>query len=141
MPSDPPEFRNGDAKIPPAVASTSRASLPRVVNAVINSADGLKAAWSEPAFREEAVLAAILLPCAFWLPVNPVERALLVGSVLLVLVVEVLNSAVESAIDRVSLERHPLSKRAKDLGSAAVFLALVSCGLVWGVLLVPLAFR
>jgi len=135
------EPRSADPNVPPAVAGTPRASLPRVVNAFINSADGLRAGWSEAAFRQEVLLAAILLPCAFWVPVAPVERALLIASVLLVLVVELLNSAVESAIDRVSLERHALSKRAKDLGSAAVLVSLILCAGVWAVILVPLAAR
>jgi diacylglycerol kinase (ATP) len=111
------------------------------VNAFINSMDGLRAAWGEAAFRQEVLLAVVLLPCAFWVPVAPVERALLVASVLLVLVVEILNSAVEAAIDRISLERHSLSKRAKDLGSAAVLVALILCALVWAIVLVPLATR
>ena len=136
-----PEPRDLDPKVPPAVAGTPRASLPRIVNAWINSIDGFKAAWSEAAFRQEVVLAVILVPCAFWVPVAPVERALLVASVLLVLVVELLNSAVEAAIDRISLERHSLSKRAKDLGSAAVLVSLVLCALVWALLLLPLAGR
>ena len=141
MPTTPHEPRSIDPEAPPAVAGSSRASLPRVVNALLNSVDGLRAAWSEAAFRQEVFLAAILVPCAFSVPVAPVERAALVASVVLVLVVELLNSAVEAAIDRISLDRHALSKRAKDIGSAAVLVSLLLCGLVWSILLVPLVLR
>lgn len=85
----------------------------------------------ESAFRQELTLVAILTPCALLLPVGIVERILLLGTLLLVLIVELLNSSVEAAVDRISLERHGLSKRAKDFGSAAVMLALVLCGGTW----------
>lgn len=85
----------------------------------------------ESAFRQELTLVVILTPWAFILPVSIVERVLLLGTLLLVLIVELLNSSVEAAIDRISLERHSLSKRAKDFGSAAVMLALVLCGGTW----------
>jgi diacylglycerol kinase (ATP) len=78
----------------------------------------------------------ILIPAAFWLGDTAVERALLVGSLLLTLVAEILNAAIEATVDRISLERHPLAKRAKDLGSAAVMVALVSAALVWVLVLV-----
>ncbi|KMQ80647.1 Diacylglycerol kinase [Candidatus Burkholderia pumila] len=93
----------------------------------------------ESAFRQELTLAAILLPCSLFVPVAPVERVALIASVLLVLIIELLNSSVEAAIDRISLERHELSRRAKDLGSAAVMVALVLCVLTWVLILWPLA--
>jgi diacylglycerol kinase (ATP) len=104
----------------------------RIAGAARNSFAGLAAAiGSEDAFRQELILAAILVPLAFWAGDTGVERALLVGSVLLVLVVELLNSAIEATVDRISLERHPLAKRAKDLGSAAVMLSLAMAALTW----------
>ena len=110
----------------------------RIVQAFFNSLAGLADAWRhESAFRQEILLAAVLVPAACLAPVDAAERALLVGSVALVLIVELLNSSVEAAIDRISFEHHSLSKRAKDIGSAAVFLALVLMGLVWGIVLAP----
>jgi diacylglycerol kinase (ATP) len=109
-----------------------RTGLPRVLFAVRYSAEGLAAAWrNESAFRQELVLALLMLPLALWLGTGWVERSLLAGSVLLVLIVELLNSGIEAAIDRVSLDVHELSKRAKDYGSAAVLLALLLCGGIW----------
>ena len=104
----------------------------RVLNATRYSLEGFAAAARhEAAFRQELLLAAILLPLGLWLGNNGVERALLAGSILLVLVVELLNSAVEAAVDRISPEQHVLAKRAKDLGSAAVMLSLVGTAVVW----------
>lgn len=103
----------------------------RVVGATRNSLAGLRQALDESAFRQELILAAILVPLAFWVGESGVERALLVGSVLLVLVVELLNSAVEATVDRISLEKHPLAKRAKDIGSAAVMVALALAAATW----------
>jgi diacylglycerol kinase (ATP) len=104
----------------------------RVWNALHYSLAGLRAAFSgEDAFRQEVLLAALLIPASFALPVGSVGRALMIASVLLVLIVELLNSAIEAAVDRVSLDRHHLAKRAKDIGSAAVLLALVNVLLVW----------
>jgi diacylglycerol kinase (ATP) len=109
-----------------------RTGFDRVVRATGYSLAGLKTAYrDESAFRQEAWLAAILLPMAFWLGRTWVEVTMLAGSVALVLIVELLNSGIEAAIDRVSFELHDLSKRAKDLASAAVFLSLVLCGGVW----------
>lgn len=106
--------------------------LRRLLNATRYSLAGLAAAIRhEAAFRQELVLAAILVPLGLWLGKNGVERALLVSSVLLVLVVELLNSGVEAVVDRISAEHHELAKRAKDFGSAAVMLALVTVGAVW----------
>lgn len=108
-----------------------RHGLVRLWHALRHSFEGLRAGWAEKAFRLEAQLALVLLPLAFWLGRGWVEVALLVGSVVAVMVVELLNTAVESAIDRVGPQWHALSKRAKDLGSAAVLLALLFCGGVW----------
>jgi len=110
--------------------------LRRIWNAARYSLAGLRAAWlHEAAFRQELLLCLVLVPAAFWVGGNAVERALLVGSCLLVLVVELLNSAVEAAIDRIGNERHPLSGRAKDLGSAAVFISLCVVVLCWGLVI------
>jgi diacylglycerol kinase (ATP) len=99
------------------------------------SLKGLAAAWrNEAAFRQELVLCLILLPLAWWIGRGPVEWILLVGSCLLVLIVELLNSAIESVVDRIGTEHHELSGRAKDIGSAAVMLALAIAGLTWGLL-------
>lgn len=113
-----------------------KTGLTRIWNAFNYSLAGLAAAYRhEDAFRQESWLALVLVPLAFFLPVAGVERALMVGSILLVLVVELLNSAVEAAVDRVSLEHHRLAKRAKDIGSAAVLIALINVALVWGCVL------
>jgi diacylglycerol kinase (ATP) len=115
-----------------------QAGIARIGKAFVNSCNGLRDGWGERAFRLELLLAAVMVPAALWMPVTLVERVLLVGSVSLVLIVELLNSSVEAAIDRVSLERHPLSRRAKDLGSAAVLVALLLCLFVWVAVLLPL---
>lgn len=105
----------------------------RVWNALHYSLAGLRAALAcEDAFRQEALLAALLIPASFLLPVSGVGRGLMIASVILVLIVELLNSAIEAVVDRVSLDHHHLSKRAKDIGSAAVLLALINVALVWG---------
>lgn len=110
--------------------------LRRICKALFYSLAGLQAALRyEQAFRQEALLAAMLIPLALLLPATGSGKALMVGSVLLVLIVELLNSAVEAVVDRVSLEHHALSKRAKDLGSAAVLLALVNVLVVWALVL------
>lgn len=109
-----------------------RTGLNRVLRATGHSLDGLELAYrGESAFRQEVWAAALLLPAAFWLGRSWIEVALLAGSVLLVLIVELLNSGIEAAIDRVSYELHDLSKRAKDIASAAVFLSLVLWGGIW----------
>jgi diacylglycerol kinase (ATP) len=109
-----------------------------VINATRYSLEGLAAAARhEDAFRQELILAAVLVPLGLWAGRDGVERALLVGSVLMVLVVELLNSAIEATVDRVSLEDHLLAKRAKDLGSAAVMVSLATVGAVWLLVLVP----
>ena len=109
----------------------SRTGLVRLWHAFGYSLAGLRAGWSETAFRLEACLSFVMLPLAFFLGRDWVEVTLLAGSVLLVMMVELLNTAVEAAIDRVGPERHPLSKRAKDMGSAAVLLAVVLAGGIW----------
>ena len=111
----------------------------RVVKALGYSIDGLAGAWrTEGAFRQEVLFAVVLIPISCFLPVTLLEHALLVASVLLVLVVELLNSSMEAAIDRISMDRHPLSKKAKDTGSAAVLLAIVVAMIVWGAILASL---
>ncbi len=109
-----------------------KTGLRRLINATGYSLAGFSAAARyEDAFRQELILAAMLVPLGLWLGNSGVERALLVGSVLLVLIVELLNSAVEATVDRVSLDDHNLAKRAKDIGSAAVMLSLVNIGVIW----------
>jgi diacylglycerol kinase (ATP) len=108
-----------------------RTGLNRVWHATGYSMAGLRAGWDEAAFRLEACLSFVMLPLAFWIGRTWVEVALLAGSVLLVMIVELLNTGIEAAIDRIGLERHDLSKRAKDMGSAAVFLSLLLAGGVW----------
>lgn len=109
-----------------------RTGLDRVVHATGYSMAGLASAYrEESAFRQEFWLAAVLLPLAFWVGKGWVEVVLLAGSVVIVLIVELLNSSLEAAIDRISLERHELSMRAKDMGSAAVLLSLLLCAGIW----------
>lgn len=106
--------------------------LRRLVNALSCSLSGLLLAWQdEAAFRQEIILAIFLVPVAFMVPVGLTQRVLLVASVMLVLVAEMINSAIEATVDRISLDIHPLSKRAKDMGSAAVLLALGNAILTW----------
>lgn len=114
-----------------------KTGLRRLINAFGYSMNGLATAFRvEDAFRQEVLLAAVLIPLALWFEVSALERALMIGSVLLVLIVELLNSAVEATVDRVSLDSHLLAKRAKDIGSAAVFVALVNGVAVWGLILI-----
>ena len=113
-----------------------KTGLRRLINAAGYSLEGFKAAFKhEDAFRQEVFLAIILIPLAFYLGKSPIERALMVASVLLVLIVELLNSAIEAAVDHTSTEQHALAKQAKDIGSAAVFCALVILATTWGLLL------
>jgi diacylglycerol kinase (ATP) len=96
-------------------------------------------AWrDEAAFRQELAACALLVPLALWLPVSPLERVMLIGSLGLVLVVELLNSAIEAVVDRIGIEHHALAKKAKDLGSAAVMLSLLLATTTWALLLWPL---
>lgn len=114
----------------------SASGLASIGRAFLHSLAGLRVAViGERAFRQEAVLACLLIPAAIVLPTGLLEKSLLLGSVLLVLVVELLNSAIEATVDRISLEQHELARRAKDYASAAVFLSLVTCAVVWGLVL------
>ena len=113
-------------------AFKGRRGFSRLLNATRYSVDGLAAAWRhEDAFRQELVLATVLLPVALLLPLPGVEKVVLIGSVLLVLIVELLNTAIEVAVDRDSVEIDPLAKRAKDYGSAAVMIALLVAAMTW----------
>lgn len=120
----------------------SRSGLVRIWRAFRYSLEGFGAALRhEHAFRQELLLCLVLLPVAIWLPFDTIERVLLIATLFLVLIVELLNSAVEAVVDRVSLEDHALSKRAKDIGSAAVFLSLVLTGITWVLIAGPLVLR
>lgn len=112
-------------------AQKLRTGLLRMRHALGYSLAGLRAGWGETAFRQEALAAMLLLPLAFWLGKTWVEVTLLAGTVLLVMVVELLNTGIEAAIDRIGPEWHALSKRAKDMGSAAVLLSLLLCAGTW----------
>jgi diacylglycerol kinase (ATP) len=112
--------------------------LTRLINALGYSRDGLRAAWqNEAAFREEILLAAIAIPLALLLAKTGVDRALMMGSIILILIVEILNSAVEAVVDKASPEKNDLAKRAKDMGSAAVLLSLLNAVVVWACILWP----
>lgn len=125
-----------DSARPAESPHKGRTGLQRICNAFFYSMDGLRAAFRhEDAFRQEVFLAALLIPAAFFTPATGTGKALLIASVLLVLIVELLNSAVEAVVDRISLENHVLAKRAKDIASAAVLLALINVPVVWGLVL------
>lgn len=109
----------------------SRTGMNRVLHAAGYSLQGLRAGWGETAFRQEALASFVLLPLAFWVGRNWLEAAMLVAVVILVLITELLNTGIETAIDRIGPEWHDLSKRAKDMGSAAVLLSLLLCSGVW----------
>ena len=115
----------------PVNPQKSRKGLSRILHAGGYSLAGLRAGWHEKAFQQEALCALVLIPAAFWLGQSWEQTALLAGTAILVLIVELLNSGIEAAIDRIGPEWHELSKKAKDMGSAAVFLALCLCGAVW----------
>jgi diacylglycerol kinase (ATP) len=113
-----------------------KTGLRRLLNAFGYSMAGFRAAYQhEDAFRQEARLALVLIPLALWLPVGLTGKALMIGSVLLVIIVELINSAVEATVDRISLERHDLAKRAKDIGSAAVLVSLINAVVIWSLVL------
>ncbi len=116
----------------PTNAQKSRRGLSRLWHAGRYSMAGLRAGWGEQAFKMEALFSIIMLPAAFWLGQSWVEVVLLTGTVLLVLITELLNSSIEAAIDRIGPEWHELSKKAKDMGSAAVLLSLLLCAGTWG---------
>ena len=112
--------------------------LTRLFNALGYSRDGLSSAWkNEAAFREEVLLATVAIPLAVFLGETGVDRALLIGSILLILIVEILNSGLEAIVDKASPEKHELAKQAKDMGSAAVLLSLVNAAVVWACVLWP----
>jgi diacylglycerol kinase (ATP) len=113
-----------------------KTGLRRLLNAFGYSLAGFRAAYKhEDAFRQEVLLAFILIPLALWLPVGLIGRALMIGSVLLVIIVELLNSGIEATVDRISLDSHDLAKRAKDIGSAAVLVSLINMIVIWGLVL------
>ena len=119
----------------------SKGGLKRLSAALAYSIDGLRTAWRyEHAFRQELMLVVPGIVVALLLPVSGLERVALIAVLLLVLIVELLNSAIEAVVDRVSLDRHHLSKNAKDLGSAAVLLTCVLAAIVWGAIVAPLVF-
>ena len=115
----------------PANPQKARSGLNRIWHATGYSIAGLRAGWNEKAFRQEALAAVVLVPLSFWLGHGWVEVALLAGSVVIVMIVELLNTGIETAIDRIGPEWHDLSKRAKDMGSAAVLLSLLLCISIW----------
>ena len=115
-----------------------KTGLVRLWNALGYSRDGLAAAWkNEAAFREELLLAAIAIPLALFLGKTGVDRSILIGSIILILIVEILNSAIEAVVDKASPEKHELAKRAKDMGSAAVLFSLLNAAVVWACILWP----
>jgi len=120
------------------MAGQNLKGLPRINAAFLNSLKGFKATWvHEEAFRQEVLLCIVAAPLGFWLGQTGVEKALLLGSLLLVLIVELLNTGIEVVVDRISFERHELSGRAKDIGSAAVLTSLLLAALVWVLVLLP----
>jgi diacylglycerol kinase (ATP) len=143
-PAERPEPLGADDPLAPLPFNPYKGNrgVTRAWHALKNSLNGFRVAIrEESAFRQELTLAAIFVPCGVFVPVSPVERAALLASVFLVLIVELLNSSVEAAIDRISLERHELSKRAKDFGSAAVMVALFVCVMTYGLIVGPLLWH
>lgn len=121
-----------------APLNTKPSGIKRLINAFFYSVDGLRATFrTEAAFRQELALCAIAIPLAFYLTPHNLERAAMVGSLLLVLIVELINSAIEAVVNKASPEPHPLAKHAKDAGSAAVLIALILAGIVWLLCLLP----
>lgn len=129
-------MQDEDTTTPETSPHKGKTGLVRIYNALFYSFDGLVGAFrSESAFRQEVALAVLLIPTALLLPVTLTQKALLCAGVFLVLIVELLNSAVEATVDRISMQHHELAKRAKDTASAAVFLSICVCVLVWGLVL------
>ncbi len=119
------------------MAKPGKTGFERIVNAFFYSMKGLKAAWvNEAAFRQEVALAVVLLPCAFWLAQGHIELILLISSIFWVLMAELANSAVEAVVDRTGSEKHELSGRAKDIGSALVFISLTLLVVIWGLIII-----
>jgi diacylglycerol kinase (ATP) len=113
-----------------------KTGLRRLLNAFGYSMAGIKAAYqNEDAFRQEVLMAIMLIPLAIYLGETGLEKAIMIASVLLVIIVELLNSSIEATVDRISLENHNLAKRAKDIGSAAVLISLINLAVVWGLLI------
>ena len=124
------------------MAYSGNNGLKRLVLATKYSWQGFKAGWkNEEAFRQEVVLAAVLIPLALFLDAGMVQTILMIGSVILVMIVEILNSAIEAVVDLVTEEKHELAGRAKDMGSTAVMLALINVTVVWGIILYSLYFK
>ncbi len=120
----------------------SKSGVKRIYAAFFYSIDGFRAAWkNEHAFRQELMLAVPATIVALLLPVSPLHKLALIAVLILLLIVELINSAIEAVVDRISLERHPLSKNAKDFGSAAVFLAMLLAVVTWAVIVLPLFIR
>ena len=118
------------------VGKPGNRGLTRIINAFVFSAKGLRAGWKhEEAFRQELILALVLLPLSFYISVSATQLALLLMTLFIVLITEILNSAIEAVVDRVSNEHHQLAGRAKDMGSAAVFLSLMMTAVIWGVII------
>ena len=118
------------------MANSEAKGLKRLINATRYSLAGLKAAWKhEEAFRMEIIAAAVMLPLAFWLGQTAAQRGVLVGTCFVVLITELLNSAIEAIVDRIGTDHHELSGRAKDIGSAAVMLSLIMTVIVWGIVI------
>jgi len=114
-----------------------KTGIKRLANAFTYSVAGTLAAFKhEDAFRQEVILSIVLIPLAIYLGQTAIEQALMISSILLIIIVELLNSSVEATVDRISVKRHKLSKRAKDIGSAAVFFSLVNAAVVWFLILV-----
>lgn len=123
---------------PNIMAGQNLTGVARITAAFFHSLRGFKATWQhEEAFRQEVYLFIVAAPLGLWLGASGLEKALLAGSLLLVLIVELLNTGIEIVVDRISFERHELSGRAKDVGSAAVLSALLLAALVWGLILGP----
>ena len=138
IPGPAPPQPGADSHLPAAEQVNPqkyRKGLSRVWHATGYSMAGLRAGWFETAFRQEAISSLVLVPLAFWLGQNWVETVLLAGTVILIMIVELLNTGIETAIDRIGPEWHDLSKRAKDMGSAAVLLSLLLCAGTWSLAL------
>lgn len=130
------DMKNSDSASHQESPFKGKTGLRRLINAVGYSAEGFAAAFKhEDAFRQEVFLAVLLIPLALYLEQTALPRVLMIGSLFLVLIAELINSAIEAVVDRVSIERHELAKRAKDIGSAAVFVALTNVIVTWGLIL------